>query len=260
MKFLSLTMIITLACLTAYASENITFFSDDSLLITADSYIAHEDSAPFIILFHQAGFSRGEYKEIAPKLNALGFNALAIDQRSGKEVNGVINQTASRAVEKNLRDTYLDALPDLLASIRYVRDNMATGKVILWGSSYSAALVLKIGGDYPDLMDGIVAFSPGEYFERLGENPDFISVSARKIEVPVFISSASDEKDRWWPIYQVIPAQKSYFLPEMNGIHGSRALWSSTPEHLDYWNALKDFLNPFVIIQKPNPPGNLNMR
>ena len=34
----------------------------------ADLYIAHDASAPFILLFHQAGWSRGEYLEIAPKL------------------------------------------------------------------------------------------------------------------------------------------------------------------------------------------------
>jgi len=64
--------------------KTITFPSSDGVKITADLYILHTDkNTPFIVLFHQAGFSRGEYREITPKLNRLGFNCMAIDQRSG---------------------------------------------------------------------------------------------------------------------------------------------------------------------------------
>jgi len=44
----------------------------DGLKITADLYMKSSDKAqPFIVLCHQAGWSRGEYREIAPKLNAI---------------------------------------------------------------------------------------------------------------------------------------------------------------------------------------------
>jgi len=69
--------------------KTITFPSHEGVTITADLYITNEDkNIPFIVLFHQAGFSRGEYREIAPKLNKLGFNCMAIDQRSGDGVIG----------------------------------------------------------------------------------------------------------------------------------------------------------------------------
>lgn len=77
--------------------ETISFPSKDGLEITADVYFTGDKSKPWILLCHQARWSRGEYNEIAPKLNALGFNCLATDQRSGKEVNGVTNETAARA-------------------------------------------------------------------------------------------------------------------------------------------------------------------
>ena len=38
----------------------------------------------FIVMFHQAGWSRGEYREIAPKLVAKGYRVLAVDQRAGR--------------------------------------------------------------------------------------------------------------------------------------------------------------------------------
>ena len=59
------------------------FKAADNLEITADWYSIPDSTAPIIILYHQAGWSRGEYIEIAPKLNAMGFQCLAVDQRSG---------------------------------------------------------------------------------------------------------------------------------------------------------------------------------
>ena len=251
-------LILHLLPITLFTAETITFPSNDGLLITADLYIAHEKAAPFILLFHQAGFSRGEYLDIAPVLNDLGFNAMAIDQRSGKEVNGIINETARKAWEKNIRDTYLDALPDLLAALGYVKEHLAEGKIILWGSSYSASLVLKIAGDFPQKVTGILAFSPGEYFERLGESANFISESARNIKIPVFITSARKEKNRWWSIFEIIPSEKKeFFLPSSEGIHGSRALWESTKEHEEYWTAVKKFLQKFHEDNVLKPPQNL---
>ena len=83
------------------AQQMVTFFSSDGLTVTADLYLK-DKSYPFIILFHQANFSRGEYQETAPKLMKLGYNCLAVDLRSGKEVNFIKNETAAKAHEKNL--------------------------------------------------------------------------------------------------------------------------------------------------------------
>ncbi len=226
--------------------KTITFPSQDGLEITADVYMTLPDSAPFIILFHQAGYSRGEYREIAPRLNSLGFNCMAIDQRSGDGVNGVVNETAKRARESGRGHTYLDAVQDMEAAIAYAKAHYAKGKFIIWGSSYSAALVLKIAGDQPHIADGVLAFSPGEYFTDLGKSDTFIRDSAKKIVMPVFITSAKNEKKNWWSIYEAIPGNnKTYFLPQVKGIHGSKALWKSTEGHQEYWQAVEKFLAQF---------------
>ena len=181
------------------AFQTITFPSQDQLTITADLYMAHASTAPFIVLFHQATYSRGEYREIAPKLNLLGFNAMAVDQRSGDQVHGVVNETAKLAKEQSLSDTFIDALPDLLAAIDFAKTNYAGGKLIIWGSSYSSCLVLKIAGDTPDIADALLAFSPGEYYVHLGLGETFIADSAKNITMPVFITSAFDEQEAWQP-------------------------------------------------------------
>jgi len=237
--------LVLFSCINEYAASQsintITFKANDGLEITADTYIQNPIENPFIILFHQAGWSRGSYKEIAPKLNKMGFNCIAIDQRSGGEVNKISNETYKRANEKELPTNYIDAKIDMEAAIEYVKKEYPKAKkIIIWGSSYSSSLVLKLAGERDDI-DAALAFSPGEYFKK----KDYITEAAKKIQIPVFITSAKSEKKYWWDIYNVIPSkQKQYFLPEKGGQHGSRALWEKFPEHADYMKAVEKFLNP----------------
>jgi len=127
--------------------QTITFESKDGLELTADLYMPNEKKAPFIILFHQARWSRGEYKEIAPKLTILGFNCLAVDLRSGGEVNNVRNESSISAQKAMKPTKYVDAYTDIEAAVNYVERFYAEGKIIIWGSSYSSALVLKYAGE-----------------------------------------------------------------------------------------------------------------
>lgn len=222
----------------------LTFPSKDGLEITADLYPAgSDDTGPFIVLFHQAGWSRGEYLEIAPRLNELGFGCLAVDLRSGKGVNGVANETASRAAAAGKETRYVDALPDVEAALEYAREHRARGPVIAWGSSYSASLVLKVAGDRPALVDGAVAFAPGEYFVEQGKPATWIQSSAAQIRAPVFITSARRETQAWSAILEAIPSPKKVaYVPDTAGNHGSRALWSRFDDSEGYWKAVTAFL------------------
>ncbi len=236
----------------AQGPSKVTFPSKDGLEVTADLYFAHKNTkVPFIVLFHQAGWSRGEYREIAPKLNEMGFNCMAVDQRSGGAVNGVENATHKAALAKGLATEFPDALPDMIAALELARSKYGKRKVIAWGSSYSSALVLKIAGTHPKLMDGVLSFSPGEYFERFGKSSTWIGESAGAIECPVWITSARAEKASWEPIFEKITKAKKYsFLPETKGNHGSRALWETFDDHVEYWAALESFLVPNFLEKK----------
>lgn len=235
------------------AFETIEFPSEDGLTITADLYRFHEDpKAPFIVLFHQAGWSRGEYREIAPRLGALGFDGLAVDQRSGGAIHDVPNETAKRASAAELGTDHPDALPDMRAAIDVARERWAEGPLLIWGSSYSAALALKLAGDEPQAIDAVLAFAPGEYFERFGHPSDWITRSAESIHVPVFITSARDEKPSWLPIFEAIPSEtKRSFVPETAGNHGSRALWERFVDSPAYWSAVEAFLDEHVPRSAP---------
>ena len=205
--------------------------------------MAHEASAPFIILYHQAGYSRGEYLSIAPKLNAMGFNCLAVDQRSGNQVNNIVNQTNKEAVKQNKPTEYLDALPDIEAAYLYVKHGIKPSKLILWGSSYSAAIMFYMGSEHHDNLSGLLTFAPGEYFKINGKE---IKSFASRVTVPVFVTSAKSEYGNWKSIYANVKSKKSFFLPDTEGKHGSKALWENNPSQAAYWAAVKDFLNQFI--------------
>jgi dienelactone hydrolase len=241
-----LCFVLMIACSPVYSADNqkITFKSSDGLLITADSYTAHPtDKTPLIVLFHQAGWSRGEYVEIAPALNKLGFNCIAVDLRSGDYIKGTENETAKRARDAKLAASYVDALPDVTAALQYARKTYSNSKVIAWGSSYSASLVLKVAGEKPGLVDGVMAFSPGEYFAGQGKSRTWIMDSAKNIQVPVFITSSSAEAAEWASIYKVIDVVgKRSYIPETGGKHGARALWERYVDSKFYWEAVTKFL------------------
>lgn len=220
----------------------IEFQSEDKVTVSADLYMPHPKSSPLIILFHQANWSRGEYNEIAPELNTLGYNCLAVDLRSGGAINSVTNLTKLSASKAMKATQYVDALPDMRAAIRYAKNQLTDGKLIIWGSSYSSALALKLAGTMKE-VDAVLAFSPAEYFVSQGKPRDFVTSDAIYIEKPVFITSAKSEKGGWWGMYVAIPSDsKSHFLPETAGNHGSKALWSKFSDSGDYWKSVKTFL------------------
>ncbi len=220
--------------------QTVHFNAADGLPVTADYYPAKEADAPLIILFHQARFSRGEYLEIAPKLNAMGYRCLAIDQRSGKEANGIENETHKEALKRDLPTKYPDAIPDLEAAIAYAQNELKAKNPIIWGSSYSAALTFYLGSKHAGKLKAILAFSPGEYFEIGAKS---LASFAQDITCPVFITSAKDERDNWQAIYEAVPSEKHFFLPETAGKHGSKALWAKHEGHEAYWEAVEAFLN-----------------
>lgn len=216
--------------------KTITFPSKDSLAITADLYLI-KNSKNFILLCHQAGFSRAEYIESAKKLNRLGYSCMAIDQRSGKVTKNIINETAKLAKEKGLASKYLDAKPDIESAIDYAH-KLNDGKIILVGSSYSAALSLLLATTN-DKVKAVAAFSPGEYLKGVP-----VTESISSLIKPTFVTSSKKEIEQ---VTGIIKNVKSdilvQFKPEIEGIHGSRVLWSRTEGNASYWKAFTEFLS-----------------
>lgn len=222
-----------------YPPKTVTFKAADGLMIEGDLYEVRSEK-PIILLCHQAGYNRFEYADIAPRLNEMGYNCLAIDQRSGGNFGGKSNVSTVRAIEKKLPHEMVDARDDISAAIsflyqRYQRD------IVLWGSSYSASLALMEGASN-NKVKAIIAFSPGDYFGKrapylvtvLGSlNKPFL-VTSSKEEAPVLRALIGDKK---------LEAGQSQFTPQSMGFHGSKALWNGQMGREEYWASVISFLN-----------------
>jgi dienelactone hydrolase len=217
-------------------TKTITFPSLDGLPITADWYEVKSD-APWILLCHQSRFSRGEYKETAVKLNKLGFNCLAIDQRSGMECNKIKNETAAAALAKNLPVEFLDAQQDIQAALDYLYMHNGNKTIIIFGSSYSASLALvEAASNFR--VKAVIAFSPGEYFKDLN-----VTQNIKTLNKPAFITSAKNEAKSAGELntnYENVNYEQ--FIPVADGDHGSKVLWEKNPAQKEYWEALTPFL------------------
>lgn len=217
----------------------------------ADVYESENRLATLVLLFHQAGWSRGEYREIAPKLVKAGYRVMAVDQRSGGAVNGVKNETHRRATRMGLARGYLDAYADLEAALVYARKELAAARVIVWGSSYSASLVVRLAAEHPEEVAGVMAFSPGEYFKKR-KSSAYIRDLAKRVKQPLFITSSKPEREEVKPIFDASPAEKKIlFTPASKGQHGSRALWNKWSDSDVYWAAVNGFLQEYVPATPP---------
>lgn len=187
----------------------------DGVAISAAHGAAAQPKA-LILLFHQAGSGKGEYATVAPRLNAAGYETLAIDQRSGGEMFGR-NETVTRLGRSA---GYAEAERDLEAAFAWARTRRLP--IMLWGSSYSAALVFRVAARHPGEVKAVLAFSPGEYLD----GPDAVRTAAAKVAAPIFVTSASDpaEVEAARAILAASPARvKVQFVPRA-GVHGSSTL------------------------------------
>jgi predicted alpha/beta hydrolase len=221
-----------------FSQELITFPSLDSLPISAQLYVK-DASKPYMVLFHQAGYSKGEYKETAPRLMNLGYNCLAVDLRSGNQVNYVQNETANAALQRKLPTTYMDAKQDMEAAINYAYEKSKMPVVVI-GSSYSASLALIVSKNNPKVK-AVVAFSPGEYFE----NQLKVQPQLKGFDKTVFIACTQREYPYVVTLLSNIPNNlKTIFKPQDGqGEHGSKCLWASSPANKEYWLGLLMFFN-----------------
>ncbi|MCA1747952.1 MAG: hypothetical protein LC655_09665, partial [Bacteroidales bacterium] len=112
--------------------STVTFYSADSLLITADKHIIN-DSLPCMVLIHEQGSSRGEFNEIVDRFLKMNFNCLSVDVRNGGNSNFIPNETAKRARQEGVSKNREAVEADIRAAISYAYEKTGE-KVILLGA------------------------------------------------------------------------------------------------------------------------------
>src|ERR1700688_3816532 len=175
----------------------------------------------------------------APRLNQLGFNALAIDQRSGGELYQPPNETV---LSLGRSTKYEDVMPDMEAALTWAEKIHPGSPVYAWGSSYSAALVFLLAAKHPKEIAALIAFSPAEYLA----DKTAVQRAAAKVHLPVFVDSAADPQEiaAASSILNVVPSKKKTQYKPRAGIHGSATLRvdrDADGAELN-WNAVTRFL------------------
>lgn len=237
-KALTIAVFLSGFYITLNAQQVVTFKADDNVTVTADHYVTSTQN-PYIILLHQAGYSRGEYRETGPKFANLGFNCLAVDLRSGDEVNFIKNLTAISAQELGVTADFMSAMTDITAALSFV-SKRSKKPIILVGSSYSASLAI-IAATENFRIQAVIAFSPGEYFG------DSVSVKAltQSVYVPLLAMSTKLEyNDMAQMLNHISGKHLQLFKPSAGeGVHGSKALWERNATSDQYWMAITQFIS-----------------
>lgn len=221
-------------------AQKLTFPTAGDIEVTADFYGLPENTK-LILACHQAGYSRGEYIEIAPKLLAKGFNVLAIDQRSGGSVNQIDNETAIAAYDAKLRTSFNNAFSDVEAALEFSTTALGYEKVYLMGSSYSSALSLVAGSKYPDKIYAVMAFSPSE---SVRVDDKRVIEHLENISIPIFIESPISETDRWKEFTTVINKDLlTTYVDQEETKHGASCLWPTSVGSERHWEQVLTFLD-----------------
>jgi alpha-beta hydrolase superfamily lysophospholipase len=198
----------------AQTAEAVTLKAADGVAVYGQRLRAGSPRRGTILLFHMAGSNFGEYAPIAPQLVAHGFDTLAIDQRSGGRLWGRDNATVAGLGRST---DFAAALADLRAALAFAQGG---GKIVVLGSSYSAALVFLLAAGAPDIA-ALASFSPGEFIAGAS-----IRAAAARLRCPCLVTSASDvgEIAEARRFASAVPGGLVQHYVPRQGVHGASSL------------------------------------
>ena len=230
--FLILTGFLTCFFTPSAAQDRVTttYFSADSLLITADEYMI-SDTLPSLVLLHEQGSSRGEFTDIAERFLKMNFNCLVPDIRNGGNNNITGNETARRCRQQGF-SRHVDAVEmDIRASVNHAYEKSGQ-QVVLLGAGENGALALKIAAE-TEAVRAVIALSPGEFFQPHFRVQDTIAGMEKKI----LVLSSKMELPYMEQLTSGISEQfKTLFAPvDSPGERGTDALRPGQPSHSEYW-------------------------
>lgn len=215
----------------------------DAVTIPAHELDSADGGGPFVLLFHQGGASGwAEYAPIAPRLRELGYRTLIIDQRRGGDLFGGTNEVAAAFDAE--ATSYCDVMPDLEAALDYARAADPSLRAILWGSSYSAALVIQLAARRPDDVAGVLAFSPASGDPMDGCRPE---PWAEQLSAPLLVMRPDAEMENAGTAEQLAlfaDLGARIFVADP-GLHGSSMLVEERvgADTRPAWRVVIDFLS-----------------
>ncbi len=166
----------------------------EGVTLFGDHYRPAAPASPTVLLFHQAeGDARGEHGAVARRLWQEGYEVLAWDIRGGGDRFGQQNRTVAAWTGTAPEGDYGFAYPDVEAALAYATDQGGGGPIYAVGSSYSAALVIRLAAEHR--LAGVAAFSPAPGLMGTSEVKDWLP---RTGDVPVLILRPDRELANEW--------------------------------------------------------------
>ncbi len=223
----------------AFAQDRVVFKAEDGLDVVAYLYEINEDY-PYILLFHQRGYSKGEFKDIAISLLNLKYNCLAVDLRfGGGMVNSIPNETAINAQNMSVLTSLYDAGKDVEAAVDYAFEK-SNKKVLLLGSSCSGTLAIKTAKNHPKVK-GVIAYSPGEFFK----NQFSLYDEMQDYDKPIYVAGSQTEYPHLLDLMEKAPQENITIFQPQNAVgkHGAKALWKNDEVYKEYWLSLLTYIN-----------------
>lgn len=207
---------------TATAEDGVTVFGTASFGMLPDT-------APLIVLFHQGGSNgRAEYAPLIPWLNENGYRTIAWDLRVGGDIYGGTNRTADARLPIK-PSSYCEGFPDMHAALDTSLNYSSSGQAIIWGSSYSGALVFHLAAEVPEKLSGVISASPAN-----GPPMTDCLPQARldELKTPAFVLSPTVEMkdDSDYEDKTRFEAAGVKFMIVEDGIHGSSMLVDARTE------------------------------
>lgn len=207
---------------------------DDIVLETSDGghatgsfyWAATEKPTATLLLLHQArGDGRGEYYPIVEEFTKAGFDLFLLDQRSGGDLFGGENRTASAYNQEEVG--YCDAIPDVDAAIDWLAKRKAP--LFVAGSSYSAALAVRAADVHADKVAGFIAFSPASGEPMAGCDPsEHLAAAPRGF---VLRPSSEMKIERVATQLADFEEEGAQTLVVENGVHGASMMVDERTDH-----------------------------
>lgn len=133
-------------------AERIELTTSDDVEIVGD-YAGKEGSSA-VLMLHMMPATRASWKVFADKLNAAGFQTLAIDFRGHGESKG-----GPDGYRRFSDESHQASIHDVEAGIQFLKSKKAS-KVFIAGASIGANLALWYAAEHPE-VGGIILLSPG---------------------------------------------------------------------------------------------------
>ena len=203
----------------ALALADMTFKASDGQEIHATLTKAASSGQAVALLFHQARGNQHEYDAVAPRLNKMGFDTLAVDQRSGGSLFDHHNLTVKA---QGTSTAYLPAYADLKGAVDWAQAHRYK-TIIAVGSSYSASLTLRLAEQDGNALTAVAVFSPGEYFD----DKQLIRQAVSRIRIPVYITTDPAEESHVDTVLQDADDVMITRHKPAHGVHGASTLDAS---------------------------------